>query len=159
MPLQLLPLPLPVLVAAGLLLLWLLVLTLLLIKSQSHYHRLTQGITKKDLRTILEKIGSDVVSLDQDLAHLRKAHQQLASASLLHLQKVGFVRFNPFSDTGGDQSFCLCLLDRHDTGVVISSLHSRDQTRIYAKRIIKGKAEGELSREELSALKAAQTAL
>lgn len=156
MPVELLSLPLPLLIAAGLLLLWLIILTILLVKSQSHYSRLTRGITKKDLKTILEKIGTDVTGLDQALDQLKKDHRQLASAAQLHLQKVGFIRFNPFSDTGGDQSFCLSLLDRHDTGIVISSLHSRDQTRIYAKRIIKGKAEGELSREELKALKAAQ---
>ena len=70
-----------------------------------------------------------------------------------HLQKLGFVRFNPFNDTGGDQSFCLAILNGHDTGIVISSLHSREQTRIYAKRIVAGKTEGvELSREEAEAL-------
>jgi hypothetical protein len=70
-----------------------------------------------------------------------------------HLQKMGFVRFNPFNDTGGDQSFCLAILDGHDHGIVISSLHSREQTRIYAKQIVAGKPQGvELSREEAEAV-------
>lgn len=83
----------------------------------------------------------------------RKKPTEAGDATKSHLQKMGFVRFNPFNDTGGDQSFCLAILDGHDTGIVISSLHSREQTRIYAKRIVAGKTEGvELSREEAEAL-------
>lgn len=83
----------------------------------------------------------------------RKKPIEAGDATKSHLQKMGFVRFNPFNDTGGDQSFCLAILDGHDTGIVISSLHSREQTRIYAKRIVAGKTEGvELSREEAEAL-------
>lgn len=83
----------------------------------------------------------------------KKKPTEAGDAAKSHLQKMGFVRFNPFNDTGGDQSFCLAILDGHDTGIVISSLHSREQTRIYAKRIVAGKTEGvELSREEAEAL-------
>lgn len=83
----------------------------------------------------------------------KKKPIEAGDATKSHLQKMGFVRFNPFNDTGGDQSFCLAILDGHDTGIVISSLHSREQTRIYAKRIVAGKTEGvELSREEAEAL-------
>lgn len=83
----------------------------------------------------------------------KKKPVEVGDATKSHLQKMGFVRFNPFNDTGGDQSFCLAILNGHDTGIVISSLHSREQTRIYAKRIVAGKTEGvELSREEAEAL-------
>ena len=83
----------------------------------------------------------------------KKKPVEVGDETKSHLQKMGFVRFNPFNDTGGDQSFCLAILNGHDTGIVISSLHSREQTRIYAKRIVAGKTEGvELSREEAEAL-------
>ena len=81
---------------------------------------------------------------------------EVAEETKSHLQKMGFVRFNPFSDTGGDQSFCLAILDGQDNGIVISSLHSREQTRVYAKEIVAGKPKGvELSKEEREALKKA----
>jgi hypothetical protein len=74
-----------------------------------------------------------------------------------HIQKIGFVRFNPFPQTGGDQSFCLSLLDETDTGFVLSSLHSRDLTRFYAKTIKNGKADGyQLSKEERKAIQNAK---
>jgi hypothetical protein len=52
--------------------------------------------------------------------------------------KIKLVRFNPFDEIGSNQSFILCLLDMDNSGVIITSLHSRDQTRIYAKEIKEG---------------------
>lgn len=66
----------------------------------------------------------------------------------LHLQ-----RFNPFEKVGGDQSFILCLLDNTNSGVIITSLHSREATRVYAKTITKGDTDSsKLSREEIKIL-------
>lgn len=67
--------------------------------------------------------------------------------------KLQLVRFNPFNDVGGDQSFILCLLDKTNTGVIITSLHTRDSTRVYAKAIKNGSCESQsLSKEETKAL-------
>lgn len=66
----------------------------------------------------------------------------------MSVQKVGFIRFNPFSDTGGDNSFVIALLDRGDNGVVLSSLYLRDGMRMYAKRVAKGRVHQQLSEEE-----------
>lgn len=63
--------------------------------------------------------------------------------------KIGLNRFNPFQDIGGDQSFVLCLLDNHNSGAIITSLHNRDTTRVYAKHIINGQSDQQsLSSEE-----------
>jgi hypothetical protein len=71
------------------------------------------------------------------------------------VQNVGLVRFNPFQDTGGDQSFALALLDKKGDGVVISSLHSRTSTRMYARPIKGGAANSSLSGEEAQAVQQA----
>jgi hypothetical protein len=71
------------------------------------------------------------------------------------VQRLGVVRFNPFEDTGSNQSFALALLDDRGDGVVISSLHSRQSTRIYLKPINGGRSETALSEEEARALKQA----
>ena len=71
------------------------------------------------------------------------------------IQRVGVVRFNPFPDTGGNQSFVVALLDTHDDGVVLSSLHSRGGTRVYLKQVAKGRAETALSEEETEAIRRA----
>ena len=69
--------------------------------------------------------------------------------------RVGLVRFNPFEDTGGNQSFALAMLDGHGDGFVVSSLHARAGTRVYAKAIAAGSAESALSDEEGEALRLA----
>jgi HAMP domain-containing protein len=74
------------------------------------------------------------------------------------VQHVGVVRFNPFEDTGGQQSFALALLDGAANGVVISSLHSRQQTRVFLKSISGGASESNLSAEETEALRRATAA-
>jgi hypothetical protein len=71
------------------------------------------------------------------------------------VQRLGVVRFNPFEDTGSNQSFALALLDDRGDGVVISSLHSRQSTRIYLKPVNGGRSETALSEEEAQALKQA----
>ena len=72
------------------------------------------------------------------------------------MQKVGILRFNPFADTGGDQSFVFAILDGNDTGIVLTSLHSRSTTRWYAKNVKKGKGvDFDLSQEEEKTIKTA----
>lgn len=67
--------------------------------------------------------------------------------------KIYLTRFNPFEELGGDQSFILVLLDSHQNGVIITSLHAKETTRIYAKPIKNGQADGiNLSKEEKIAL-------
>ena len=73
-----------------------------------------------------------------------------------HIQKVGLIRFNPFSELGGDHSFCLAILDDRDSGVVITGLHTRDRTRVYIKDIKNGQSSLELSSEEKKALASAE---
>lgn len=67
-------------------------------------------------------------------------------------QRVGLVRFNPFEETGGNQSFALALLDAAGDGWVLSSLHARAGTRVYAKSIKGGRADAGLSAEETAAI-------
>ena len=67
--------------------------------------------------------------------------------------KIGITRFNPFDDVGGDQSFILSILDKNNSGVILTSLHNRDITRIYAKPIKNGAGDNiTLSKEEKSAI-------
>lgn len=141
----------------GFLLIWLILLTFFLIKTIRHYRRLTAGITKKNLKRVLESILNEIRTVNEKSNKVRKRCNILEKEKVKHLQKVGFVRFNPFSDTGGDQSFCLVLLDDNGDGIVLSSLHTRGTTRIYAKEVEKGKGKSlPLSDEEKEAIKKAK---
>ena len=71
------------------------------------------------------------------------------------LQHIGLVRFNPFEDTGSDQSFAIALLDDRRDGIVISSLHGRANTRVFAKPVSNGGSSHNLSDEESQAIRIA----
>jgi len=142
------------LVIFGFLFVWLTILSVLFYRLFSHYQRLTKGVTKKDLKAVLDELLKGFNEEHNRISDLTKNLEKLEKDGLYHIQKIGLVRFNPFAETGGDQSFCLAVLDHHDNGFVISSLHSRDKTRLYAKPIRNGKAVGyELSNEETQAIK------
>jgi hypothetical protein len=113
--------------------------------------------------------GSDGVSLEAVLgSSLERVRQVVTDVEAIRgrtaaverglkgsFGRVGLVRYNPFEDTGGNQSFALALLDGRGDGFVVSSLHSRTGTRIYAKSIAAGVSETALSAEESAALKQA----
>jgi len=141
----------------GIIIFWLTALSILFYNFYSSLRKLTKGVTKKDLKTLLEKLLKDFDKQAKQIEKLIKIAGELEKDSLYNIQKVGLVRYNPFAETGGDQSFCLSLLDGKNSGLVISSLHSRDTTRIYAKPVKKGKAAGyDLSAEEKQAIKRAK---
>lgn len=136
---------------------WALVLSILFYRLAGHYQRLTQGITKKDLGSVLEKLLKDDDQSNNQLSQISKQLKEIEKEALSHLQKAGLVRFNPFAETGGDQSFSLALLDGSNSGLVISSLYSREATRIYAKPVKEGKEAGyTFSDEEERAIKGAK---
>lgn len=69
---------------------------------------------------------------------------------------VGLARFNPFGNVGGNQSFCLALLIRKNLGIILTSLHGRNGTRVYAREFDPDKLDRKnLSPEEKEAIKKA----
>lgn len=139
-------------------LIWLSAVSFFLYRLMSHYAKLTAHADKKNLQVILETIVRDSERIKKDIAILSEQYDKIEKDGKLHIQKIGLLRFNPFKDTGGDQSFTVALIDAHDTGVVISGLYSRSGTRWYAKRLVEGKGlEHELSEEEKKAIRIAKS--
>jgi uncharacterized protein DUF4446 len=104
---------------------------------------------------ILDRQLKRIDSLTERIDALNKLHHELENLSQRTIQKVAVIRYNPFSDTGGDQSFAIALLDSLGNGVVLSSLHSRTDTRVFAKAVHSGRSKYQLSDEEQDAIKKA----
>jgi hypothetical protein len=86
---------------------------------------------------------------------LRKSIDRIASlenSSKISLQKIGVVRFKPFGNRGGNQSFAVALLDYQNNGFVISSLFIQEGSRVFAKEVINGASDHVLSAEEKEAI-------
>lgn len=118
--------------------------------------KVSTGDKKETIIELLSKVLEHEKRLSQNLAETNKKVEDLIFDSQFYIQKIGLVRFNPFNDTGGDQSFILALIDAEESGVVISGLHTRNGTRWYAKKISNGHGvEHELSNDEVKAIKSA----
>ena len=100
----------------------------------------------------LQEIVQRLLAAEERLGALEPRVDVLEKIGSIAVQKVGFLRFNPFEHTGGDQSFAVALLDRENHGIVLSSLYTREGVRIYAKEIQSGVSRHALSDEEKTVL-------
>lgn len=138
----------------GIVVFWLLAVTFLLTRLMAHYQGLTKDVSKKDLLSALNHLVNKTESNQEEIKAVRDHLLSEVKNNKNHLQRIGFKRFNPFTDTGGNQSFIFSLLDENGNGIVISSLHSRENTRIYAKKIENGRCpDQELSKDEAQIVK------
>jgi len=134
---------------------WLVILTFVLLIAIVRYRRLTQGTKRENFTKILEQTVKKVEKNRLQISKVKELVNLLQKEGFFHIQKVGLVRFNPFSQTGGNQSFSLALLDGNNDGLVISSFHSREGTRIYAKMVKEGEGKrkkSSFSNEEKEAI-------
>lgn len=144
--------------AVGVLSLWNIVLTVIVVKSLRNSKALFGGAGSVDLKSILQEHINRVGGVQIKLGDLEKMLVDLQGKSRRYISKVGVVRYNPFDDTGGDQSFVVALMDENCDGVVITSMHGRDRTRMYSKPIKLGAStDYEFSKEEIEAIKKASS--
>lgn len=135
--------------------LWLALLQRSESRLRSRLRRILSDNGGAGLDEVLDGQGKRIEQLASRVDGLNALERELEAMSRLALQKVGVVRFNPFQDSGGDQSFAIALLDQGGTGVVLSSLHGRAETRIFAKQVTNGRSRHALSDEEQQAIRTA----
>ena len=116
------------------------------------YQHLMTGTSGGNLETMLHDHISQVRETETRVDAVDQLARQLEKAAYFSMQHMGVVRFNPFQDTGGDQSFAVALVDGHGNGVVLSSLHGRAATRVYAKPLKAWESTYSLTDEEKQAI-------
>lgn len=145
-----------VLIAGGLLVLAIIVVGISLVKLSQRVTLLSRGKNGASLEdaihTIEKHIGSIKDSLGAAGEKLQEHDKKLAGS----VRGIGVVRFNPFEDSGGNQSFALALLDETGSGVVISSLFARERASVYSKPITNFISKFELTEEEKKAIEEAK---
>ena len=101
-------------------------------------------------RALRDHVDVVHVAIDERLAEAEeRLDRSIAYRSL--------VRFDAYNEMSGRQSTSIALLDSTRSGIVISSIHHRDQARVYAKQVRDGKGELELAPEEEEAVRLALT--
>ena len=141
----------------SLLTLWLGAVSYFLFKNIHHYNTLIKTGDRNTLSGILDQLLSRAKGNQQSIQQIDDRLKEQEKKSQFQIQKIGLLRYNPFADTGGEQSFVISLLDHHNSGMILTSLQGRSGTRWYAKQVKKGKGtEFELSKEEEEAVKKAK---
>lgn len=124
-------------------------------RANSSYRSLVSDSQGASLQQLLDSHLGKVIEVGTKMEELTAVYEALEGRSRGSLQHVGIVRFNPFEDTGSDQSFAIALLDDRRDGIVLSSLHGRGQTRVFAKPVEGGESTHQLSDEEAQAIRIA----
>ena len=119
------------------------------------FRSITRGADGTSLEAVLDPHLDKLFTVAGDLDEVRARMATVEASGRRAFSRVGLVRFNPFEDTGGNQSFALALLDADGNGWVLSSLHARGGTRVYAKAVANGRSETSLSEEETAAIRQA----
>jgi hypothetical protein len=99
----------------------------------------------RDLHAYVEDVAGQLH------ARMHTAERRLDGA----ISYRSLVRYDAYNEMSGRQSTTIALLDASRSGVVLSSIHHRDQARLYAKQVIDGEPELELSPEESEAVRLA----
>jgi hypothetical protein len=114
------------------------------------------GTKAHNLEDVMLQIGKQMATLKDTQREINKHLVTVDSRLDASIRRVQTIRFNPFTDAGSNQSFAMAFLNDEGDGVIVSSLYARDRMSIFAKPIIKGESEFELSAEEKEVLEKAK---
>jgi len=126
-------------------LVWILILELRL-------KRMFAGTKAKNLEEMIVLVGKKINKIEESQSSIDSHLSTIDTRLNKSIRNIETIRFNPFVDAGSNQSFAIALMNDEGNGVVMSSLYARDRMSVFAKPIVKGKSEFELSTEEKEVL-------
>ncbi|HEY0827286.1 MAG TPA: DUF4446 family protein [Bacilli bacterium] len=136
-----------------------LILTVLLItlwmklnKLKYNYMQAINGSTGLNIEELLIEMQQKM----NGLKSISERHEQFITEFSQAMKKmksrVGIYRYNAFETGGNDLSFSLAIIDEYEDGVVLSGIHNREESYLYAKPLAKGHSKYTLSPEEKEAI-------
>lgn len=136
----------------GVLVVWFATIEFRLIRLTRTLRLLFTGRSGADLEQVLRDYMERMDRVDETVRAVHARAARIEEKAPLTISHLGIVRFNPFADKGGDQSFAVAFLDDHGDGVVFTGLHSRSEVRVYAKPIVGNASTYPLTSEESEAI-------
>ena len=107
---------------------------------------------KQKLPESVSELAKEISAIKDENKKLREELEKVKKEQESCLQGMGLIRFNPFLQEGGNQSFSMALLDKKENGVVVTSLYTKEGNRVYGKPVKQGKSEYSLSEDEKKAI-------
>lgn len=124
---------------------------------EDSYISLQTFMEGQQMDTLLHEYIHKVTELEQNLEQCNNRLTPIELKLRASVDRAELLRFRAFEDVGSDLSFAFALLNQEGTGVVLSSIHNRDEARIYAKPINGGLSTYSLSDEEKEVISKAMT--
>ncbi len=106
----------------------------------------------KDFTAFLNSILAKVENINNREKEIELITKELLKKNSRSIRGVHSLRYNPFKDQGGNQSFSVAMVDEEGNGVIFSSLYSRERNSFFLKPIVTGTSEHELTEEERTVL-------
>ena len=144
-------------VIGGVLLLTIIFLIVWLYSFERRLKQLFRGKNGRDIESAVNEINSLITQMSAEQKEVEKILENHNARIHHSVRGLHTIRFNPFPNAGGQQSFATALLNETGDGVVISSLYARDRMSVFAKPITHFKSEYELTDEERDALAKAKS--
>lgn len=120
--------------------------------TEYRFKKFFAGTNARNLEDVMINLGEQMTEIQELQSKINKHLVVVDTRLNKTIRSVKTVRFNPFLDAGSNQSFAISFLNDEGNGVVMSSLYARDRMSIFAKPIIGGKSDFELSTEEKDVL-------
>lgn len=139
-------------IVIGVLLVWIVTIEVRMMRLTRTLRYLFTGRSGADLELVLRDYMERMDRTDDTIKQFNERAAAIERLAPYNVSHVGIVRFNPFADKGGDQSFAVAFLDDHHDGVVFTGLHSRADVRVYAKPVVGGTSTYPLTNEEAEAI-------
>ncbi|WP_238654533.1 DUF4446 family protein [Paenibacillus piscarius] len=117
-------------------------------KMRRKYEAMMSGNGVEDLETLLVNLKNQGDMLEEGQLEQKELIEAAHARMRGMKSKVAMKRYNAFGERGNDLSFSLAILDDNHNGIVLSSLHNRESSYIYAKPLEKGESSYALSPEE-----------
>lgn len=121
-------------------------------KHKERYNSLTRGLSGANIEDLFLRINSELSSINRDINLIEDNIEAFETKLSFTIQKMGFVRYNAFADTGSELSFSIALLDAYNNGFVLTSIYGREQAVIFGKPIQNANCNVPLSPEEMAAI-------
>jgi hypothetical protein len=122
------------------------------IMTERRVRRFTRGTNGASLEHSIGVVLRKIQQVEHDNRILTEKQHALELTQRKAIRSIETIRYNPFADQGSNQSFATAFINEEKNGVVISTLFARDRMSVFAKPIINGKSEYELTVEEKTVL-------
>lgn len=112
------------------------------------YKAVMNGIQVENVEELLVTIQHELTGLKEHDGKQKKQIEMILQRLQTMKSHLGFVRYNAFAQQGSELSFSLAILDEEQDGIVLTGIHSREDSHLYAKPVEKGQSSYALSPEE-----------